>query len=529
MARALVKKQLLELFAFLYQSGKTGKRRSAAALLGYGLLLVYAFGAIGFLIYEMADTLCGPLVAMDLGWLFFALVGLLATFMGVVGSVFSTYSTLYQAKDNELLLSMPIRPGLILLVRLIGVYLLALFFELIVLIPAGLSFLGTGAATAMSVTLYVLTALVLPFLSVTLSCLLGWVLALIASHTKNTSFLKVLATLVFLGAYYYVYFKLSSYLQLILTNSDAVSRTVRRVIYPMYQMGRGCMGSLGGFAIFLLCCLVLFGLVYALLSRSFLHLATQRRSAAKTTYRETALKVRPLDRALLGKEARRFWTSSAYLLNAGMGALLLVIGAAAACIRGRWLADTLASVFGAAYLPLFAAAMVAFVVAVAPITAPSVSMEGKTLWILQSLPVSGWKVLWAKLRLHCLVMGIPTALCCLALAVSMGMTAAEAAALVAFGVVFVVLTGELGLMFNLKLPNLTWTNEAVAVKQSISVLVTMLLDWGIVLALAGLWLLCSRFLSQTAFLALVCLVEALGAGLLLRWLQTRGARIFDTL
>ena len=529
MAKALVKKQLLELFAFLYQSGKTGKRRSVAALLGYGLLLVYAFGAIGFLIYEMADSLCGPLVEMDLGWLFFALVGLLATFMGVVGSVFSTYSTLYQAKDNELLLSMPIRPGLILLTRLIGVYLLALFFELLVLIPAGLSFLNTGAVKAMSITLYALTALVLPLLSVTLSCLLGWVLALIAGRVKSTSFLRVLATLVFLGAYYYVYFKLSSYLQLILVNSDAVSRSVRRVIYPMYQMGRGCMGSPGGFAIFALCCLILFALVYGLLSRSFLRLATQRRGGVRTEYRETALKVRSQDRALLAKEGRRFWSSSAYLLNCGLGALLLVVGAAAACIRGRWLADTLAAVFGADYLPLFAAAMVAFVVAMAPITAPSISLEGKTLWILQSLPIPGRKALAAKLRLHCLVMGIPTVLCCLALTIFMGLSAVDGVELVVFCGLFVILTGALGLAVNLKMPNISWTNEAVAVKQSGSVLVSMLLDWGIVLAFGGLWVLCHRVLSQTAFLALACLAEAVAAGLALRWLQTRGEAILETL
>ena len=34
------------------------------------------------------------------------------------------------------------------------------------------------------------------------------------------------------------------------------------------------------------------------------------------------------------------------------------------------------------------------------LTPPSVSLEGKTLWLLQSLPVTPWQALRAKLDLH---------------------------------------------------------------------------------------------------------------------------------
>ena len=41
-------------------------------------------------------------------WLYFTLMGLVAIFLGAFGSVFNTYSSLYLAKDNDLLLSLPI-------------------------------------------------------------------------------------------------------------------------------------------------------------------------------------------------------------------------------------------------------------------------------------------------------------------------------------------------------------------------------------------------------------------------------------
>ena len=42
------------------------------------------------------------------------------------------------------------------------------------------------------------------------------------------------------------------------------------------------------------------------------------------------------------------------------------------------------------------------------ISAPSVSLEGKTLWLVQALPVSPWQVLKAKLKLH-LILTLPPA------------------------------------------------------------------------------------------------------------------------
>ena len=45
---------------------------------------------------------------MQVSWLYFALMGGLGLCLGAFGSVFNTFSSLYLAKDNDLLLSLPI-------------------------------------------------------------------------------------------------------------------------------------------------------------------------------------------------------------------------------------------------------------------------------------------------------------------------------------------------------------------------------------------------------------------------------------
>lgn len=72
--------------------------------------------------------------ALDMGWMYFALMGLIAILLGTFGSVFNTFSGLYLAKDNDLLLSMPIPVSVIVASRLISVYIMGLMYSAVVII-----------------------------------------------------------------------------------------------------------------------------------------------------------------------------------------------------------------------------------------------------------------------------------------------------------------------------------------------------------------------------------------------------------
>ena len=81
-----------------------GKGRMAV----FALLILYCvivFGAMfGFLFYSMY----APFAELGMDWLYYSVAAMLSTMLCFVGSVFFTQSTLYEAKDNELLMSMPI-------------------------------------------------------------------------------------------------------------------------------------------------------------------------------------------------------------------------------------------------------------------------------------------------------------------------------------------------------------------------------------------------------------------------------------
>ena len=84
MLRALLKKHFLA-FATPFTQGRGGKKRSKWAALGFAVLMLYAFVAMGSLFWMTSSTLCAPLVEQGQAWLYFAFMGVVATAIGVVG------------------------------------------------------------------------------------------------------------------------------------------------------------------------------------------------------------------------------------------------------------------------------------------------------------------------------------------------------------------------------------------------------------------------------------------------------------
>ena len=142
MVKILLKKQLTEIFRSYFYDAKKNKARSKAAITGYIVLFVILMvGILGGMFTFLSVSLCGALTAVGFDWLYFAIMSLLAILLGAFGSVFNTYSGLYLAKDNDLLLSMPIPVGTIMISRLLGVYLMGLMYSGVVIIPTAAVYL----------------------------------------------------------------------------------------------------------------------------------------------------------------------------------------------------------------------------------------------------------------------------------------------------------------------------------------------------------------------------------------------------
>lgn len=528
MIKALFRKQMLEVFAWVYKDKKSGKLRTAKGIAGYVLLYLLLFGILGVIFGKVADFMCSPLLKAGQGWIYWCLMGMIALFFGVFGSVFNTYSSLYQSKDNDLLLSMPIPVSRILLARLSGVYAMGLLYEMIVMIPTVIIWLIQAPVTLWGTVSVLLIPLVLSVLVLAFSAVLGWITAVVMTKVKHKSTVTVILSLLFIVAYYYVYARAYSALQDLLANAEVFGEKIRFALYPLYQMGLAAEGNALSMLIFSGIIALLLVVIVLLLSRNFLKLATQNQGTEKTFYKERSIRNRSFKMALLRKEFRRFTQSANYMLNCGLGVILMPISAVLLLWKAGDIRPFL-SIISEEHSALLVMAALCLMASMNVMTAPSISLEGKNLWIVQSLPISARYVLGAKMKMQLLLTLIPVIAPILAAEWLLRPKLFFAVSIPLVTLLFVVLMAAIGLVSNLKMPNLHWTNEIIPIKQSAPTMISLFSGWGIVALPAGSYYLLNQYVSASVYVICVAIVLIVADYLLLHWLMSKGAKILSML
>ena len=485
MFKALLKKQLMELKEVYTPRSRKSKQKMGTK--GFVILFAILTVSISFSFVGMSFLFADAFLPLELDWVYFMMMTAIALVVSVVGSVFSAYSILYSAKDNEFLMAMPIPPAVILSVRLIAVFLSGFLFECMALVPAIIVY-AIKAGIKWYLFMQVLNLLWIGLLALVLTSLLGYLVGLAAAHSRHKSLTTILISVALLALYYFIYFKLNSFLQAIATNALLIGESVSSNAKPIMWVCKSFVGDLPGFLLLAGASVVLMALTVLLLSRHFGRIAFTNKGVRKTAYVARPLRQKGVTSALLRREFMRFFQTPAYVLNCGLGVLLSLALCAYAIVRFNFLKTGIESILAsippewktlAAFVPALGAG---FMGSMNVITAPSVSLEGNTMWLLKSMPVTSAQVFNAKQGLHLCLNLPPVILTSALLSALLGLTVWEGAINVVYGVCMVCLTSALGLYMGLKKPMLDWTNETVPIKQSASVVITMFGAWALIMA-----------------------------------------------
>lgn len=534
MLKTLIKKQFREIFRNYYVNSKTGKARNQKTvtwmIIGYGLLM----GGLAVFFFFMDMGLCLPLIKSGRGWLYFSLNALGSIAFGTFGSVFATFSSLYIAKDNEMLLSLPIPPRSILFARLVSVFVMSALYSGVMWVPSVICYCVLGGGVAALIMGLILTIFVALFVTA-VTAILGWIVAAISVRLKGKSFVTVILAMIAFGVYYFFILRSSNLISSIVESGDAMKPGLMTWGFVIYQLAIGACGEFSGFAIFAGITLLLFGVTMYVLSRSFIRIVTTKHGGSKAVYKEKEGRLRSLRQALFWRELKRYTSSAGYMLNTGFGLVMEVALGVLALIfqsKVRLAANayfqsipTVKSMIG----PLGLAAFI-FFVGMTYISTPSVSLEGDKIWVVQTLPVKASEVLSAKLRLHVVLNAVPAVFLSAVLIYVLEMELLDGILMVLCVLALIALTGAFGLFLGLKNPNLHWTNELQPIKQGMSALIMVFGTMILAVAVGGLYfLLMTVSLDGKIYLAIWLVIFAALFLLLRKWLETRGAEIFEDL
>lgn len=494
------------------------KRRRTAVLLA-------AFVLIGVMLAVYSGALAYGYCCLGLGEVVpvyaFCVTGLVTLLSGA----FRAGGTLFDAAAYEKQACLPVSRASIALSRLLSMYIFcALPCALIALPALGVYgvFSGAGAAYWIMAIIGVPVSLLIPL---ALASALGAGVAAISRRMRHKNALMVAASMAFvllvMALPAFIMNTGMEGMQLISATADMV-RLLGRAYLPAALFANAIAS---GWLRFLAACgisVTVIALAAWFICRNYERMLENLRPAGTHAVRSMDIGAESVAKALYKKELRLYLSSSIYVMNTMVGYVLMIAAAVALAVMG---AETLEGMMGApGILTRIAPFALAAMLMLSPSTACAISIEGRR-WPMQlALPVSAAQLFGAKAGVMLTFAGPSALVAAIAAAVGLGMNAAEGLLMAAMLVSYAAFIAVTGLAVNVKLPMFDWESETTAVKQSASVLVSMLIALASALIpLAAAFVL--RGVPAAVIMAAVTVI-CLGTAALV-WRRLAGIRLSD--
>ena len=529
MIKALLKKQFAELISQFSRQNGTKRSSPKRGLIIFVALFVVLYLSIGTSVFTFAKGIFEVLDENSFP-LFYMAVGLISAAIGLLGSVFNAYSTIYEAKDTEILLSLPIPPHRIVFTRVVPLLVMTLLYSGAALLPSYVAFLLYGKQSALGCINAGLLFLPLTLLVEAITIGIAFVVAAIARRVKNKKVIVVLFSMAFVAIFYLIYFRAQSVVT-DLVASGSIPSAARYALFFFYSMGRASQGSTLDMLIVTATGAGAFLLAYFLLSRYFIKFTTAKKTISAKG-KKGVIKSASRRFSLFKREWKIFSSSPAYVMNCAFGVIFLIAVPIVAIVKAdalNWLIEKLAVHFPKTNGCALAALAILLTEGMCCITAPAISIEGRRIYLLRVLPIDPGEVFLAKMTLH-LVVVLPGALfASITLAAVLGADVLAWIFLILVTLAHTVFTGAFGLCMNINMPILDWKDEVTAIKSGVSVLISVFGTMIATTTVGVLYFGVAAFLSDGVYLAIETVLYLIADVIMICWMRTKGKKKFERL
>lgn len=496
------------------------KKATKKNLSGIGLVLLFGLIFVFMFISLAISTLDQAMEAGDPRIALYVNASMALVFLILLTITKST--TPSKGKDEELLLSLPVSKKDIVISKVFFDYLFDFFIVIGTLVPSYVVYFIKIDTSFLLVLRSLVVCLLIPMLSSALGYFLSLIFSIFSSKFKYYSIIQSIFTIIFLLVFMVMYYGITMASSSGTTTNLIMSLEPIRWIVMFIENG-----DLLSLLYIVLCTIPVFVisiLIKAkLLGRSF--------NKYKTKNNGLNYKKSKAFTSLYKREIARYFSLPVYVVNTLFGAILLLLVAFILLFIGKdYIINLLAAAGLKDFEKLFLIAVLLimlFTISTVCITSSSVSLEGKTLWILKAHPVNTKTILLSKVFSNFIIGFVPIFISSTLIAISIGFK--YYVFLLLIPLVFQVVVSIVGLITNLEYPKLEWENEMSVVKQSLSVGIAMGIN--IVLAVLPLasWFILSGILNEMLVLGIILIEYIIIAFISYKILVKKGIKLFDSL
>ena len=515
---------------------KKNNGKSNKALIGF-VVLCFMFS-----IWSYVSMLFEKLAPLHLQFIVLSIFVLVVSVLTLIEGIYKTSSLLFNCKDDNLLLSLPIKKSTVLFVRIFKFYVFELLFSLLFFVPLVVGYLRWADSISLSffITTIVMIFMV-PIIPIIISCIIGALMSSISSRFRYKNIVQTIITMLLLVVILYYSYSIDNLFEYIAKHATDVYDFISKLYYPAGAYAKLVSDfNVGDLLLFIFINIGLFAIAIYLLSLVYFKInsrlknvtTTKKISLGKLVIKKTSIRM-----SLIKKEIGTFINIPVFIINAGFGLVLYLVAAIMICIKydsivpiltdPKTLNISLKLINSNLSVMIFG--LICFTAFMTSITSSVISLEGKNISILKSLPVKTETILMSKLYAALMITTPVILIGDLILFIRFPISIIDMILLLVLSILIPCVSHFVGLIVNLKFPKLDADNPTEVVKQSTSSFVSVMI--GMVLVIATIFVITHVIgtISATLFLFLATIVFILIDTLLFTYLKKVGTKEFSKL
>lgn len=475
------------------------------------LFPIILFLIVGVSIGTYAYVIAKELYHYHLTYIMLSMFIFMVTIITFMEGIYKSQGILFEARDNDLLFSLPIKKSQILLVRIIKLLVFQFIYNLMFILPAFVIYIYFEKPAVSFYLISLLMSILIPIIPTIVSSILGYAVKMISSKFKSK---KIIQTLLSSFIFLFIFFlsmNADDFVKNIVSKATSINDLLTDIYYPIGLY----INLITKFKLLDLIKLLLMNvipfLLFILLGAKFyfkiIFSLKENIKRNKKRKKEIIVKQQPMV-SLVKKELKRYFSSVVYMFNTSFGLILAIIVPIILSIKGQDVFDHFLAGYGVSEdlsISVIFYFFILFVGVMTSISSSSISLEGKTINITKSLPISEKKILQSKI-LTCYVIELPFIMFSdILFFITFKPSLFYIILITLLSFIIILLTACIGLIANLKYPKMNASNDTEVVKQSMSSMVGVFFGMGI---LIGSILIIS-FLSDKLSLSLMLTIHVI--------------------
>ncbi len=438
-------------------------------------------------------------------------------------TIFKTNGYLFNFKEYDMIMSLPFDASTVAGSKFLYMYIQSLpwYLSISVAMLAGYGYYARPFVLVYPV--WIILSLLLPIIPMLIAAFIGFLIARVGSGFRKKNMIQTILTFVFIIFCFSLRFILEDMfrndkVEATLKNIAEITDSAAGIYLPVGWFARGVSG-LSILDILLLAgvSVLLFAVVFKIVGGSYRNINSALKShAAAKNFRMVPQKKRSVLNAIAFKEFKRMTGSTIYMTNVGIGELLAVLLGLITLIFGfdKIVATvTQGAPIDTTILHPAIPFIIYFCIGMVASTACSPSLEGKNLWIMQSLPLET-KTIYRGKMLFNMYLTVPfMAFGILCMSISAGVSVVDTLLYLLLGLMLCAFSSAWGCVCGVRHMRLDWENEVEVVKQGTAVALYMLPNMFVVMGLTVLVVFLGTLMNQRILILLFTLIAAILAAL----------------